>query len=348
MGFPTSLPAPRTPDSMDAPVLRWGILGPGWIAEQFVESLQAHTRQEVVAVGSRSLERAQAFAARYGIATAVGDYQQLVELDDVDIIYVATPHKSHLEHAAMSMDAGKHVLIEKPIGLNAAQAREITAKAEQTGVFCAEALWTLFQPKWDVLRQVLADGGLGTVKSVYADYGEYFADGHRLLDPELAGGPLLDLGTYPIAYVTSLLGPAERIAAVGQPDPRGVNGQLAAAMTHADGAMSVVATTVYGWTRNEVKIVGTEGVLTVEALHNSPGPITVTSADRGITLTHDEPFGDQVAGLHYQATEAARRIAAGETQTPIRTLVSSIVSMEAMDAIRRELGITFEAAGLVE
>src|SRR3954453_5312010 len=98
MAFPSVLPASRVPDSRDAPVLRWGILGPGWIAEQFVESLQAHTRQEVAAVGSRSLDRAQAFAARYGIPTAVGDYQQLVELDDVDIIYVATPHKSHLEH----------------------------------------------------------------------------------------------------------------------------------------------------------------------------------------------------------------------------------------------------------
>lgn len=348
MAFPTSLPVPRTPDSLDAPVLRWGILGPGWIAEKFVESLQAHTRQEVVAVGSRSTDRAEEFAARYGIATAVGDYQQLVDLDDVDIIYVATPHKSHLEHAVMGMDAGKHVLIEKPIALNAAQAREIAAKAEQTGLFCAEALWTLFQPKWDVLRQVLADGSLGTVKSVSADYGEYFEDGHRLLDPELAGGPLLDLGTYPIAYVTSLLGPPEQVAAVGQPHPHGINGQLAATMTHVGGAMSAVATTVYGWTRNEVKIVGTEGVLTVEALHNSPGPITVTSADRSVTLTYDEPHGDQVAGLHHQATEAARRIAAGETQTPIRTLESSIVLMETMDAIRREIGITFEAAGLVE
>lgn len=348
MTFPTSLPAPRTPSSMDAPALRWGILGPGWIAEQFVESLQAHTRQEVVAVGSRSDDRAQDFATCYGIATAVGSYDQLVELDDVDIIYVATPHKSHLEHAVMAMDAGKHVLIEKPIGLNAAQAREITAKAEQSGVFCAEALWTLFQPKWDVLRQVLADGSLGTVKSIHTDYGEYFADDHRILESELAGGPLLDLGTYPIAYVTDLLGPAEQVAAAGQPDPRGVNGQLAATMTHTGGAMSVISTTVYGWTRNEIKIVGTEGVLTVEALHNSPGPITVTSADRGTTLTYDEPFGDQVAGLHYQAAEAARRIAAGETQTPLRTLVSSIVSMEAMDEIRRQIGITFEAAGLVE
>ena len=348
MTFPAALPAPRTPDSREAPPLRWAVMGPGWIAQQFVESLQAHTTQVVAAVGSRSLDRARDFADRYGIPTAVGSYAELVALDDVDIVYVATPHPSHLEHAVMSMEAGKHVLVEKPIAISADQARQIAEVAERTGMFCAEALWTLFLPKWDVLRQVLDAGTIGELRSVHTIYGEYFADDHRIFDPALAGGPLLDLGTYPLAYVTSLLGPATSVAAAGVPDARGVNGQLGATMLHDGGTMSVVATTVHGWPRNEITIIGSEGVVTVEALHNSPGPLTVTSADRAIVLTHDEPHGDQVAGLHYQAAEAARRIAAGERETPIRPLTSSVTSLEASDEIRRQVGISFAAAGLDE
>ena len=348
MTFPTALPAPRTPDSREAPPLRWAVMGPGWIAERFVESLQAHTTQIVAAVGSRSLDRAEDFAQRYGIPTAVGTYEELVALDDVDIVYVATPHPSHLEHALLSMDAGKHVLVEKPIAISADQARQIAAKAEETGRFCAEALWTLFLPKWDVLRQIVETGAIGEIRSVHTVYGEHFADDHRIFDPALAGGPLLDLGTYPLAYVTSLLGPATTVAAAGVADPRGVNGQLGATMVHADGAMSVIATTVHGWPRNEITIVGSDGVVTVEELHNSPGPLTVRSVDRDVTLTHDEPHGDQLTGLHFQAAEAARRIAAGERETPIRPLSASITSLEASDEIRRQVGISFAAAGLAE
>jgi len=348
MTFPTALPAPRTPDSREAPPLRWAVMGPGWIAERFVESLQAHTTQIVAAVGSRSLDRAEDFAQRYGIPTAVGTYEELVALDDVDIVYVATPHPSHLEHALLSMDAGKHVLVEKPIAISADQARQIAAKAEETGRFCAEALWTLFLPKWDVLRQLLEIGAIGDIRSVHTVYGEHFADDHRIFDPALAGGPLLDLGTYPLAYVTSLLGPATIVAAAGVPDPRGVNGQLGATMVHESGAMSVIATTVHGWPRNEITIVGSDGVVTVEELHNSPGPLTVRSVDRDVTLTHDEPHGDQLTGLHFQAAEAARRIAAGERETPIRPLSASITSLEASDEIRRQVGISFAAAGLAE
>lgn len=333
---------------MHAPVLRWGILGPGWIADQFVRSLHAHTGQSVVAVGSRSLERAQAFAETHAISAAVGSYEELVALDDIDIVYIATPHPSHSQHAFLAMDAGKHVLIEKPIALNAVQARQIAAKARETGLYCAEALWTLYLPKWDVLRQIIDGGLLGRLCSVHTIYGEYFTDDHRIFDARLAGGPLLDLGTYPIAYVTSLLGPAETVAAAGVPDPRGVNGQLGATMLHAEGAMSVIATTIHGWPRNEIVIVGTDGVAVVEAIHNSPGPITVTSADRSVELRYDEPHGDQIAGLHFQAAEAARRIAEGGTETPIRPLSASITSMEASDEIRRQVGISFEAAGLVE
>jgi predicted dehydrogenase len=337
-----SLPSPRTPDSMEAPPLRWGVMGPGWIAARFTESLQAHTRQEVVAVGSRALPRAQEFAARYGIPTAVGSYEELAQLPQVDIVYVATPHPAHLEHAILSLESGKHVLVEKPIGLSAGQAREIAAAAERAGLYCAEALWTMFLPKWDVVRQLVELDGLGQVTSVHSEYGESFPEGHRVFDPALAGGPLLDLGVYPLAFITSLLGPHESIAALGRDDPHGVNGQLGATMTHAGGTLSTMATTLHGFLANQVTIVGADGVLTVEPTHHSPGPLTLRYADR--TLTYDEARGDQASGLHFQAT----RRAAGETQTPLWTLADSVVSLEAADEIRRQIGDDLTAAGLHE
>ena len=341
-----ALPSSRTPDSMDAPPLRWGVMGPGWIAEQFVESLQAHTRQEVVAVGSRALPRAQDFASRYGIPTAVGSYEELAQRPDVDIVYVATPHPAHREHALLSLDSGKHVLIEKPIGLSASQAREISAAAQQAGLYCAEAMWTMFLPKWDVVRQVVELDGLGALTSVHSEYGESFPEGHRVFDPALAGGPLLDLGVYPLAFITSLLGPHESVAALGRQDPHGVNGMLGATMTHAGGTLSVISTTLHGFLANQVTIVGTDGVLTVEPTHHSPGPLTLRYADR--TLTYDEPCGNQASGLHFQAAEAARRISAGEMQTPLWPLASSITVLEASDEIRRQIGDDLRAAGLNE
>ena len=172
--FPATLPAPRTPPSDAAPPLRWGLLGTGWIAERFAGSLQRHTRQRVHAIGSRDLGRSRAFAAACGAPRAYGSYEELVADADVDVVYVATPHPAHHPCALLSLGAGKHTLVEKPLALNAAQAAEIAELAARRGVFCMEALWTLFLPKFDVVRQLLEAGVLGPVRTVQADCGEYF------------------------------------------------------------------------------------------------------------------------------------------------------------------------------
>ena len=222
--FPYSLPAPRTPDPMDAPTLHWGVLGTGWIAERFVSSVQRHTRQRFTAVASRDAARAREFGGRHGIPLACS-YEELVACPDVDVVYVATGHAAHLSCARLALEAGKHALIEKPLGLNAAQAAEIARLAARQNLFCAEALWTFFLPRFDIVRQILDSGVLGEIRTVMADIGEYF--GHRILSPELAGGPLLDLGTYPVALASWVMGPPDQVLAVGQPHPSGVNGQVA-------------------------------------------------------------------------------------------------------------------------
>ncbi|CUX06675.1 Trans-1,2-dihydrobenzene-1,2-diol dehydrogenase (fragment) [Agrobacterium fabacearum S56] len=205
MSFPKTLPTARIRPVMEAPPLRWGILGSGWIADKFVESVKAHTRQDIAAVGSRFRASAVAFAARWDIPGVYDSYEALVSADDIDIIYVASPHNMHCDHALLAIEAGKHVLVEMPMALNFAQAQSMVTAARRKGVFLAEALWTYFLPKFDVLQQVLDAGAIGEIRSVYTEYGEYLPRDHRIFDANLAGGPLLDLGTYPVSLLKNFL-----------------------------------------------------------------------------------------------------------------------------------------------
>lgn len=338
--IPQALPTSRVPDPMDAPALRWGIMGPGWIADLFTQSLQAHTKQIVTAVGSRSLDRSQAFAARYGIPSAYGSYADLAAAGDVDIVYVATPHNFHHAAAVLALSAGKHVLIEKPIAMNAAQARDIRDRAHTAGLFAAEALWSLFLPKFDVARQIIESGTLGELTTVIIEYGEHYDPSNRIFDPALAGGPLLDLGIYPLALTTTLLGRPSEVRAIGTDHATGVNGQISAIMAFAGGAQAIVNTQLHNFTPTTAVLVGKTATLTFDGMFNRPGGFTVAFPD-GRKLRYDEPTGSIADGIHFQAVAAARLIHAGERQAPERPLSESITTLDLTDEIRRQLGITF-------
>jgi predicted dehydrogenase len=297
-------------------------------------------------VGSRSLDRSRAFADTYGVAAAYGSYEELAAAPDIDIVYVCTPHNFHHDSAVFAVYAGKHVLIEKPIGLNVAQARDIAARAAAAGVFAAEAMWSFFLPKFDVIRQVLAAGTLGAVTTILAEYGEHFGRNHRIFDPALAGGPLLDLGTYPLALITEILGAPQRLRALGQPHASGVNAQLSVIMEFPGGSQAVMNTQLHNFTPTAATIVGTDATLTIDGPFNMPGGFEIRFPD-GMTLRHDEPAGAHFGGLHYEAAAVARAVAAGQTETPQRLLVSSIRTMEAADEIRRQLGIEFPGQNIV-
>ena len=165
------------------------------------------------------------------------------------------------------------MLVEKPIALNRAQTLEMVELARRKKLFFAEALWTYFLPKFDVLRQLLETKAIGEIKSVYTEYGEYFSRDHRIFDPKLAGGPLLDLGTYPVSLLTEIFGVPERVVGLGQFDPSGVNGQLSAILAYAGGNQATMSTTLYGFTPTNAVIVGTEGTIRFESPFNLPGPI---------------------------------------------------------------------------
>jgi len=214
------MPDSRIPPALEAPGIRWGILGTGWIADRFIRSVQAHTKQVIAAVGSRDPMRSAAFAVRYGIETAHGSYEALVGDDNLDVIYVATPHNLHHEHGMLAHKAGRNVFVEKPMALNRAQAADMVDLARDQGLFFAEALWTYFLPKFDVIAQLLDAGAIGEVLSVYTDYGEDLPPPHRIYDATLAGGPLLDLGTYPVSLIARLIGVPTRKGGSSRTTPR--------------------------------------------------------------------------------------------------------------------------------
>jgi predicted dehydrogenase len=340
MPLANRLPLSRVPDPAEAPPLRRGVIGTGWIAERFVDALQSQTRQRVVAVGSRTDAAAAAFAGRFGIPRAHGSYEALVGEPEVDVVYVATPHPSHLPHGLLALDAGKHLLIEKPLALNAREARELQARAAELDLYCAEAMWTLFTPKFDVIRQVLDAGMLGQVRTVIVDFGEWFADDHRIMRPELAGGPLLDLGTYPLSLAHWVLGAPAEIIARGIPAPSGVNGQASVLMVHDGDAHSVITTSIFSNTPTGATIAGTEGTITIPGIYYRPGGFSVAAGDHETALTYEEPPAGY-AYLAYEAAETSRRIVAGERTTPYRPMTDTVSTMEIIDEVRRQIGIVF-------
>lgn len=336
----TALPAARVPDPRDAPTMRWGIVGPGWIAERFARSLRRFTDQQVTAVASRSLDRAQAFAGRTGIDTAYGSYDELYASDAVDIVYVATPHTEHRSCTLGAIARGKHVLVEKPLALDAAGATDIADAAARAGVFAGEAMWTRFLPKFDVIDSVLSSGMLGRVDTVIADHGEHFGPDHRIFDPTLAGGPLLDLGTYVVSLAYTVLGPPATVSAVGLPANDEINGQISALLTAESGAHAVLTTTMTSTTPTTASLCGTEATLHVPGPFFMPGPFTVT-AHSGASVTYDEAPGLQVDGLHYAAVDASRAIADGRLQSSVHPLADAVGTLAVLDELRAQVGIEF-------
>ncbi len=268
-----------------------------------------------MAVGSRTDEVAAAFARRFGILRAHGSYGSLVGGPEVDVVYVATPHPSHLPDGLLTLDAGKHVLVEKPLALNARGARQLQARAAELDLYCAEAMWTLFTPKFDVIRQILDAGMLGDVRTVVVDFGEWFADDHRIMRPDLAGGPLLDLAPTRCRWRTGFWARLPKSSPAASRRPA-VNGQASVLMVHDGDAHSVITTSIFSNTPTAATIAGTEGTITIPGIYHRPGKFTVASSDQQTTLTYEEPPANY-AYLAYEAAETARRIVAGERSTRI-------------------------------
>jgi len=336
-----TLPAPRTPDPQDAPPLRWGILAPGRIAAKFVETVQANTTQQVVATGSRSAERSAEFAGRFGIARAHGSYEDLVGDDDVDVVYVASPHSGHHAQALLAIQAGKHVLVEKAFTRNATEAQEVVDAARAAGVLVMEAMWTRYLPHIDVVRQLLDDGTLGEVRTVIADHGQRIAEDptSRLFDPELAGGALLDLGIYPLSFASFVLGTPIAITARGQRAFTGVDGQVSVVLDHGDEVQALISTTLFARTPTTATISGTQARIELAGDFYAPTSVTLIDRDGARGRWDDNPL-QRHAGLCFQAAELARLVERGETESSLLGLDETVQVLQTCDEIRRQIGVS--------
>lgn len=337
----TALPSPRFTDPRDAPILRWGILAPGAIANDFVDSLVRHTDQRVVAAGSRSLERAEEFARRHGIDRAFGSYDELVADPEIDVVYIASPHSHHEAHALLAIAAGKHVLIEKPIAPTAAAARRIVDAARAAGVFAMEAMWTRYRPQSDIVRQVVESGLLGEIQLVTADFGGLapLDPASRIYDPRLAGGALLDLGVYVAAWATFVLGDDLDVTARGRLAPTGVDAHAALLLSSPRGSHALVSASVDAPTPVRSVIAGDRGRLEVSSPFWDADTIAFRDADGTLVDEWTDPF-DRPArqSLCYQAAALARYVDAGLTESPLHGLDETVRVMELLDDARRQIG----------
>lgn len=338
----TTLPAAQifTPGAGE-PSLRWGIVGPGWIAGEFATSLRAHTTQRLTAVGGRDLGRAEAFAARYGIENAVGSVEELVQHPEVDVVYIATPHSEHAAIGLAAIAAGKHVLIEKPITVTAAEAASLFEAARAAGVVVMEAMWTRYLPQTSVLRALLADGALGDVRSVVADHGQRIIRPatHRMYDPALGGGALLDLGVYPAQFLQMVLGATTSLTATGSVTDTGVDADAVVVATHEGGAVSTLSTSMLVRTPTNATIAGTEGFVHLDGPFYNPTSFTVNSSAHGAPSVRweDPTMLRGFAALSYEATALATFAGEGRTESPLHTGEETVAVMRMLETAREQV-----------
>jgi predicted dehydrogenase len=313
-------------------MIRWGIISTGGIASTFASELAQTDSGNAVAVGSRRQASAQEFGERFGIPHRYDSYEALVEDSEVDAVYVGTPHPMHHEDAMLALRAGKHVLVEKPFTMNAAEAEELVAEARQRGLFLMEAMWARFLPHIREIRALLADGILGEIVTVHADHCQWFAEerSHRLFAPGLGGGALLDLGIYPVSFASMVLGSPDRVLAIADPAFTGVDAQTSILLGYESGAHAVLNCTLRAVGSTRASIVGTDGRIEIDGRFYQPTSFTLIPREGEPRRMFDPPAE---GGLRHEADEVARRIEAGELESPEMPLDETVAIMRTMDAV---------------
>ncbi len=317
--------------------LRWGIASTGSIAASMCEALGTLPDAEIVAVGSRTQDAADAFARRFAIPRAHGSYDALWADDDVDIVYVASPHSHHHAMTIAALDAGRHVLCEKAFAINAAQARDMVDAARRNDRFLMEAMWTWFIPAVVDIRRRVLDGEIGEVKVIEANFAIPVSDPdgrHRRID--LAGGAMLDIGIYPVSFARFLAGDPVEAKVSGSLGDTGVDATVGGVVTFANGALGVFHTSFDMMSSLRASVYGTLGRIDVDAPFWYPSGFTVR-------LTGDEPVHIDMAhqGLAHEAAHAMERIRAGHRESNVIPLTTTVSTMELLDDIRAQLGVVY-------
>lgn len=320
--------------------LRWGILGTGGIAHLFTSDLKLEGFA-VTAVGSRSQTTADEFAGRHGIARAHASYEALVADPEVDAVYVSTPHPFHAENATLALEAGKHVLVEKPFTINAAEAQAVVDLAAERGLVVLEAMWTRWLPHMVRVHEILASGVLGEVRTVLADHDQKLSSdpNHRMQAPSLGGGALLDLGIYPVSFAWDVFGAPASVHAISSPTATGVDRQTAILLGYPDGQQAVLHTALDTRGPNKAVVIGTEGRIEIDPVWYTPTSFTVYDASDTVIERYESSV--QGRGMQFQASALEAMVAAGTLSGTELPPEESVAIIGTLDEIRRQIGLRY-------
>ena len=335
--------------------VRWGILGPGAIARSFATAIDALDGHAVTATGSRDPDRALAFNAERGYGAQVGTYAQVAGSEAVDVVYVATPHPGHLEHAALALRQGKAVLCEKPLTVNASEARAVCGIAAEHGVLLTEAMWSRFLPATRSVERWLTEGLIGEPRRLTCAlcFDAGYDPRSRLYDPELAGGALLDIGCYTLSlaglvFGQALIGPkAPELEVVGELAPTGVDQHCNVTLRFPSGAEAHLESSVCRDADHTAVIEGTEGRIEISRFWRAQHAVLYRGTERAASA--EFPF--LANGYEYQALEVERLLHEGALESPLLPHAESIALIELMDEIRRRMGVQYpfeSAIGVTE
>jgi len=325
--------------------IRWGIIGAGWIADVMATDFRFVRNSELVAIGSRDLEKARALTRKHRVPKAYGSYVELLDDPDIDVVYIATPHPHHRDIALAAIARGKAVLVEKSFTATHDGALEVVKAARDKGVFCMEAMWTRFLPAIAAAREVVAWGRIGDVLGVQGDlcaYREYDPT-HRLFSPETGGGAIQDLGVYVLSFAQLFLGEAQSINCVGRRNPNGTDAAAAISIGHTGGGLSALACGFDGHGPARMSIYGTKGWIEVEPRFHHP---TTLSVHRSGVLPRIIEARMTGRGYAHEINEVSERVLAGDTESSIMPLNDTLEVMRVMEECLRQMGIQHQEAEL--
>jgi predicted dehydrogenase len=318
--------------------MRWGIIGTGGIARTFARDLKRTSGQSVVAVGSRSKEKAEAFASEFDCRPHAS-YESLVQ-SDVDAIYVATPHPMHAPNTILALQHGKPVLCEKPFAVNARESASMIAEAKKSNLLLLEAMWSRFLPHYRRIREMIQAGDFGEIISISADHGQNLPRSkyYRLHAPELAGGALLDLGIYPLSFAYFVLGKPQSVVAKGEYTETGVDSQTSMILRYDSGAHANLTTTLLVKSPCTATIVGTQGTLFIDGDFYTPTSMRFKKVGGEI---FEIPKSYEGHGLREQAIEFQQLLRAGKKESELMSLSDTQSIMETMDEIRAQINLKY-------
>ena len=320
-------------------MFRIGIIGAGWIADKMAQAIAPFKDIEIYAIASRSLDKAEAFAKTYSIPVAYGSYAELVADPSVDLVYIATPHSHHYEHAMLALEHGKPVLVEKAFTANATQAERLIRFAREKGIFITEAIWTRYMPMSHKVTEIMESGVIGKPRVLTATLCYMMEEKERIVRADLCGGALLDLGVYSLNFARMYFG-TDIVKTVSNCHlgPTGMDMHECISLSYADGRMANLQSGALCLNDRQGIISGTEGYIRVDNI-NCPEVIEVYR-NYELVARHGKP-SDMVNGYEYQVLECRRCLAEGLLESPMMPHEETISIMRQMDDLRKEWGVKY-------